>query len=145
MPERHCRPHIHDSRRRLDSSDSPFPASAGISPAAAARPAAMARLILRRVGITPLLSLLAAPLLGLLPIETAEAQPTATPAQARVVILPQAVRLQQGMVGVSGPSDGQSAMLARLSQPQHRACSAQDAAPTGHVAPNCRLIITDMP
>jgi hypothetical protein len=107
----------------------------------------MARLILRRVGITPLLSLLSVPLLGLLPAEPAHAQlsTTAARAQARVVVLPHAVRVEQGQVSVSRPGDTQQLWRMTLPPPQHRPCTAQDAAPAAQPEPACRLVITDLP
>lgn len=143
MSERHCRPAPLGPRDRRESGGCAFPASGGLSPEAAARPGAMARLILRRVGIAPLLSLFAAPLLALLPTDPVEAQQTR--AHARVVVLPHAVRVQQGQVSVSRPGDTQQLWRITLPPPQHRACTAQDAAPAGQPEPACRLIITDLP
>lgn len=105
----------------------------------------MARLILRRVGIAPLLSLFAAPLLAMLPADPAQAQAMASSARARVVILPQAVRVQQGMVSVSQPGDPQQVWRMAITPPQQRACIAQDTAPAAQPEPACRLIITDLP
>lgn len=145
MQNRHCRPLMHDPCLRRVSADSRFPASGGLSPDAAARPGAMARLILRRVGIAPLLSLFAAPLLAMLPADPAHAQASATAAIARVVILPRAIRVQQGQVSVSQPGGGPAMWRMAMPPPWQRPCAPQDALPTSHVADDCRMIITDMP
>ena len=114
----------------------------GLSPDAAARPGAMARLILRRVGITPLLSLPFAALLAIVPIDPAAAQLARSTATARVVIQPQAVQLERGQVTLIRLGQPIPVVEMLLSGPMGRPCLPQDNAP---VIPPCRMIITDLP
>ncbi|QJQ32166.1 hypothetical protein GV829_06610 [Sphingomonas lacunae] len=114
----------------------------GLSPDAAARPGAMARLILRRVGITPLLSLLAGSLLVILPAHPASGQTMAAHALARVVVLPHAVRLQRGQVTIMRQGQPATITPPELSLPVARPCLIdRDQLVNG----SCRMVIVDLP
>lgn len=145
MPERHGRPATLGSRDRRDPADCPLSPVAGLSPEAAARPGAMARLILRRVGITPLLSLCCALVLALHPADPAQAQNAALTARARVIILSQAVRVEQGRVDLLQSADERRSESAPMVQPRLRPCRAEDAPTDPAPGQGCQMIVTDLP
>lgn len=109
---------------------------------AARRDHAMARFILRRVGIAPLAPAIAL-LLTLVPTDSAIAQstPVRATATARATILPASASLRQGQVIVTsaGAGTGYSTV-----QPTIRACdpapASQPAAPTA-----CRMVVFNLP
>ena len=111
---------------------------------AARRDQAMARLILRRVGIAPLASAIAL-LFAFVPTDSATAQSTpvratATPT-ARATILPASASLRQGQMIVTSARAGTVHLTV---QPTIRACdpapTSQPAAPTA-----CRMIVFNLP
>lgn len=122
--------------------------------AAVQRPEAMARLILRRVGIAPLLGLLAllAPILEP-PAARADATIAVTHrATARVIILRQTVRLNHGQISVeNGENPPFPTASFLLSPPYERPCETSFIAATSPsispppTAASCRLITRDMP
>ena len=146
------------SRTHPDSADRQ-PASradpvCGLSDTAVQRPEAMARLILRRVGIAPLLGLFAllAPILGPPPAQADATIAVTHRATARVIILRQSVRLHQGQISVeNGQNPAFPTASFLLSPPHERACEASFIAATSHsITPppttaSCRLITRDMP
>ena len=105
---------------------------------------AMARLILRRVGITPLAALLVVILITMTP-GMASAEPgqvrTTALATARATILPSSARVEQGRIILTGtnPQNAHPAVQSTI-----RAC---DLAPASQPAapPICRMIVYDLP
>ena len=146
------RPHHDDAQR--DAADS-HGKSGGQPPAPLAsdrQSSAMARLILKRAGIAPLLGLALALVMPAAPAP-AGAQPVTAPATARVIILPSSVQVRaSGDIDVRGSG-------ARTAQPRptlsERRCDAPQAgsaapastAPTSPAAASsCRpLIVANMP
>ena len=126
-----------------------------------ARSAAMARIILKRVGIVPLLSVVAVVSVAatLMPNQAVRAQPVTIRATARAVILPSSVRVDAaGRVDVN--NGGRSADAPRTANIRptisERACDrpgatapppprTDTAAAAGNATPRCRLIVADMP
>lgn len=122
-------------------------AGQSLSSEAVAHPAAMARLILRRVGIKPLLPMLAlCP--GILTVaegtvaEAAERSSTRVAATARVQVVNNAARLQQGRLIIADAPSDHSGL--KLSPPiwRERPCPAEDGIDPH---PACRLMIADLP
>ena len=105
---------------------------------AARREQAMARFILRRVGIPPLAAIVCV-LLAALPADRASAQstPARASATARVTILASSVRIEAGRVIVSAHAQS-TPVMPRL-EPRARPCEDRAAPPA------CRLIVTDLP
>ena len=117
-----------------------------LSPEAAARPAAMARIILRRVGITPLLSLMACAVVMTTAPDPASAQRAAvsTSATARVTVRSNAARLVMGQLVSATVADQLSplALASPAPRPSELACTADDRRTVG---PSCRMIVSDLP
>ena len=109
---------------------------------AARRDHAMARFILRRVGIAPLAPAIAL-LFALVPFDgaTAQSAPVRAAASARATILPASASLRQGRVIVT---DARAGSTHPIVQPIVRAC---DRAPSGLPATpaTCRMIVYDLP
>ena len=129
-------------RDKIDPRPHPHPsAPPAPDPATERRDHAMARLILRRVGIAPLAALLVMILITMTP-GMASAEPgqvrTTALATARATILPSSARVEQGRIILTGtnPQNAHPAV-----QPTIRAC---DPAPQPAPAP-CRMIVYDLP
>jgi hypothetical protein len=113
----------------------------------------MARIILKRVGIAPLLALtLAVSLPAILgpaePVQAQAATPARATATASATILPSSVRVERGVVTVrhGGATQGDQPVRPTYSE---RACDARGRGATeaGQSPPttSCRMIIADMP
>ncbi|MCU0728936.1 MAG: hypothetical protein MUF41_02360 [Sphingopyxis sp.] len=145
------RPHHDDAQR--DAADS-HGKGGGQPPAPLAsdrQSSAMARLILKRAGIAPLLGLALA---LVMPAATApaDAQPVTAPATARVIILPSSVQVRaSGDIAVRG--SGAQSPQPRPTVSERRCDPATPPAPVPEtpaaptqVAPACRpLIVANMP
>ncbi len=109
---------------------------------AARRDHAMARFILRRVGIAPLAPAVAL-LVALVPTDSATAQTASvrTTATARATILPASASLRQGQVIVTSTSAGTAHPMV---QPTIRACDPAPASQSAATA-TCRMIVYDLP
>ena len=129
-------------RDKLDPRAHPHP-SAPPAPdeATVRRDHAMARLILRRVGIAPLAGLLLMILITATP-SMASAEPgqvrTTALATARATILPSSARIEQGRIILTSATREASHPTV---QPTTRAC---DPAPQP-VPATCRMIVYDLP
>ena len=107
--------------------------------AAKRRDHAMARFILRRLGIAPLAPAIALAMM-LIPASGPRAENTAArvTVTARAVILPSSARIQQGMLIVAASRSDSTPLVVR---PVERACGP---VPEPTTAP-CRMIVYDLP